>query len=101
VTDGIFAIAMTILVFGLVIPNNTTASTLPHELTSLWTDLLSLVGNYEINVAAYSAEFARQMSELFAEDTAERFELTMDQWQSRPWYYKVSERILAPLRFLM
>ncbi len=64
-------------------------------------DRLSLVGNYEINIAVYNAAFARQMSELFAEDTAEKFELTMEQWQSRPWYYKVSERILAPLRFLM
>jgi cardiolipin synthase len=64
-------------------------------------DRLSLVGNYEINVGIYSKEFARQMSALFAEDTAERFELTMDQWKSRPWYIKVSERVLAPLRFLM
>ena len=64
-------------------------------------DRLSLVGNYEINIAVYSAEFARQMSALFAEDTAERFELTMEQWKSRPWYNKVSERILAPLRFMM
>jgi len=64
-------------------------------------DRLSLVGNYEINVGIYSAEFARQMSALFAEDTAERFELTMEQWKSRPWYNKVSERILAPLRFMM
>ena len=64
-------------------------------------DRLSLVGNYEINVAIYSEAFARQMSALFAEDTAEKFELTMEQWKSRPWYSKVSERILAPLRFLM
>ena len=64
-------------------------------------DRLSLVGNYEINVAVYSAEFARQMFALFAEDTAEKFELTMEQWKSRPWYNKVSERILAPLRFMM
>jgi cardiolipin synthase A/B len=64
-------------------------------------DRLSLVGNYEINVAVYSAAFASQMSALFAEDTAERFELTMEQWESRPWYIKVSERILAPLRFMM
>jgi len=64
-------------------------------------DRLSLVGNYEINVAVYSAAFAQQMSALFAEDTAERFELTMEQWKSRPWFNKVSERILAPLRFLM
>jgi len=64
-------------------------------------DRLSLVGNYEINVAIYNTEFAQQMSALFAEDTAERFELTMEQWKSRPWYNKVSERILAPLRFMM
>ncbi len=64
-------------------------------------DRLSLVGNYEINLAVYSAEFARQMSALFAEDTAERFELTMEQWKRRPWYNKVGERILAPLRFMM
>jgi cardiolipin synthase A/B len=64
-------------------------------------DRLSLVGNYEINLAVYSAALAQQMSALFAEDTAERFELTMEQWKSRPWYNKVSERILAPLRFLM
>jgi len=25
----------------------------------------------------------------------------MEQWKSRPWYNKVSERILAPLRFMM
>ena len=64
-------------------------------------DRLSLVGNYEINVAVYSAAFASQMSALFEKDTAEKFELTMEQWERRPWYIKVSERILAPLRFMM
>ncbi len=64
-------------------------------------DRLSLVGNYEINAAVYSTEFAGQMSALFSEDTAEKFELTMEQWKHRPWYNKVSERILAPLRFMM
>ena len=64
-------------------------------------DRLSLVGNYEINVAVYSPALAQQMDALFAEDTTERFELTLEQWQRRPWYNKVGERILAPLRFLM
>jgi len=64
-------------------------------------DRLSLVGNYEINAGIYSAEFAQHMSALFAEDTSEVFELTMEQWKSRPWYNKVSERILAPLRFMV
>jgi len=41
------------------------------------------------------------MSTLFAEDTAERFELTMEQWERRTWSRKVSERILAPLHILM
>jgi cardiolipin synthase len=73
----------------------------PHKFGTCNLDRLSLVGNYEINVAVYSAEFAGQMSAFFAEDTAEKFELTMEQWKSRPWYNKVSERILAPLRFMM
>ena len=54
---------------------------------------------------AYLSQFAISTSlrliALFAEDTAERFELTLKQWKSRPWYNKVSERILAPLRFMM
>jgi hypothetical protein len=41
------------------------------------------------------------MSALVAEDTAERFELTMEQWERRSWSMKVSERILAPLRILL
>jgi hypothetical protein len=31
----------------------------------------------------------------------ELFELLMEQWESQPWYIKASERILAPLRFIM
>ena len=61
----------------------------------------SLVGNYEINVAIYSPQFAQQLSALFECDTTEVFELTMQQWQSRPWFLKVSERLLAPWRFMM
>jgi cardiolipin synthase A/B len=58
------------------------------------------VGNYEINLAVYSTALAQHMSALFAEDSAERFELTLEQWEHRPWYQKVSERILAPWRFM-
>ena len=64
-------------------------------------DRLSLVGNYEINLAVYSTALAQQMSVLFAEDTTEQFELTLEQWERRPWSKKVSERILAPLRSLL
>jgi cardiolipin synthase len=64
-------------------------------------DRLSSIGNYELNVEIYSAEFAHQMELLFACDTTNRFELTLEQWSHRSWYTKLSERILKPLRFVM
>ena len=64
-------------------------------------DRLSSIGNYEINVEIYSSELARQMQELFECDTADAFEVTLDYWRSRPLYVKASERVLAPLRFMV
>jgi cardiolipin synthase A/B len=64
-------------------------------------DRLSAVGNYELNVEIYSAELARQMETLFARDKAFAVEITPAVWSARPWYVKLSERILAPLRVLM
>jgi cardiolipin synthase len=64
-------------------------------------DRLSSVGNYELNVETYSAELARQMETLFARDKTFAVELTRARWSARPWYVKLSERILAPLRVLM
>jgi cardiolipin synthase len=64
-------------------------------------DRLSSVGNYEINVEIYSAELARHMEILFARDRVNATELTLAGWSARPWYVKLSERILAPLRVVM
>jgi cardiolipin synthase len=64
-------------------------------------DRLSSVGNYEINVEIYSAELARQMETVFAHDKAFAVEIARARWSARPWYVKLSERILAPLRVLM
>ncbi|HLZ63105.1 MAG TPA: phospholipase D-like domain-containing protein [Ktedonosporobacter sp.] len=64
-------------------------------------DRLSSIGNYEINVEVYSPELAHQMEALFACDTKDVVELTRTNWQSRPWYTQASERILAPLRFII
>jgi len=61
-------------------------------------DRLSSVGNYEINVEVYSKKLAHQMEELFRCDIANSFELTLDEWEKRPWYAILSERILSPLR---
>src|SRR5712691_451978 len=64
-------------------------------------DRLSSIGNFEINVEIYSNALARQMQVLFENDTAELHEVTPEIWSRRPWYTKLSERILAPWRFMM
>jgi len=64
-------------------------------------DRLSSIGNYEINVEIYSSEFAQSMQKLFACDLTNALELTLNGWVGRPWYTKLSERILAPLRFML
>jgi cardiolipin synthase len=60
-------------------------------------DRLSAVGNYEINLEVYSTDLARQMEDLFAQDKENAVELTLARWVRRPWFAKVSERLLAPL----
>lgn len=64
-------------------------------------DRLSAIGNYEVNIEIYSAALAQQMEELFRCDTQEVFELTLENWRKRAWYLKLSERILAPLRYIL
>ena len=64
-------------------------------------DLLSSVVNYELNIEVYDAAFAAQMQKLFARDIAEAHELSLTTWLKRPWYWKLSEHMLAPFRFLL
>jgi len=64
-------------------------------------DLLSSVVNYECNVEIYDASIASQMQDQFACDTAGAVELSLIGWMNRPWHIKLSERILAPFRFLL
>lgn len=61
-------------------------------------DRLSEVGNYEINVEIYDREIAHQMERIFACDQTNAFELNAARWLRRPWYIKVSEVIVSPLR---
>ena len=64
-------------------------------------DRLSSVGNYEINAEIYSEALARQMEELFTCDIGNADELTSERWFGRPWYARLGELILSPLRILM
>lgn len=64
-------------------------------------DRLSAVGNYELNAEIYSRNLARQMRELFEHDQSNSIELTAERWERRPWYVKLSEWMLAPLRMML
>lgn len=64
-------------------------------------DRLSLAGNYEINVELFSADVARHMEVIFATDSTNTKELTLEAWTRRPLIAKVSETVLAPLRPLL
>lgn len=61
-------------------------------------DRLSQIGNYEINLEIFDQQFARQVERLFEIDRTNTFEITLDWWLARPWYAKIGERVLAPLR---
>lgn len=64
-------------------------------------DRLSTVGNYEINTVIASPAVAELMESIFEMDKTNAFELTLEQWQSRPWYVKASERLIKPLRVVL
>ncbi len=64
-------------------------------------DRLSLAGNYEINMEVYAESLAEQMERVFENDLTNTHELTLDEWNARPWYAKIGETILLPLRPLL
>lgn len=60
-------------------------------------DRMSLTGNYEINIEIFDPGLAKQMEGIFGTDCSNARELTLREWEQRPWVAKVSEAILAPL----
>jgi cardiolipin synthase len=61
-------------------------------------DRLSQLGNYEVNLEFFDQCFAAQMEQLFTIDKTNTLELTLEWWHTRPWYAKIGERVIAPLR---
>ncbi|GHO43782.1 phospholipase D-like domain-containing protein [Ktedonospora formicarum] len=61
-------------------------------------DRLSMLGNYEMNVAIYSTRMAQQMERIFHNDAAHAHELTLGEWKRRPFAHKCAECLLRPLR---
>lgn len=64
-------------------------------------DSLSLLGNYEINAEITDTDVASEMEAIFAMDSGNCVELTLDEWQRRPLPVKISEWLLIPLRRLL
>lgn len=64
-------------------------------------DRLSMLGNFEVNVEIYDADLARQMEEIFLQDSINARELTFGHWRRRSLPQIFAEKILAPLRPLI
>jgi cardiolipin synthase len=64
-------------------------------------DRISLLGNYEINMEVFNPAVAQQMEEVFAIDSSNTIELTLNDWQRRHAMVKFSETVLSPLRPLL
>ncbi|HEU5016117.1 MAG TPA: phospholipase D-like domain-containing protein [Roseiflexaceae bacterium] len=60
-------------------------------------DRLSLAGNYEVNVEIRDRAIAKEMERIYMVDLSNARELTLAEWERRPWYSRLSEFILSPL----
>ncbi len=79
-------------------------ATVDGQVTTIGTaniDRLSSVGNFELNAVVVSPDLADQMERIFEADKTNAFELTLEGWQSRPWYVKASEQVIKPLRIVL
>jgi cardiolipin synthase len=61
-------------------------------------DRLSLTGNYETNVEIHDPAFAAEMEKIFAVDSRNCRQLTLDEWHHRHVVAQFSETVLVPLR---
>ncbi len=82
-----------------------------HAKTLVCDDYLSVIGsanmdyrslelNYEINSYIYNEEIAKENKAIFLRDLAQCKEITIGQWNSRPWHQKLIQsvvRLFAPL----
>lgn len=78
--------------------------TVDGEWTTIGTaniDRLSLQGNYEINMAIYDQKLAEKMERIFAMDQGNCRQLTLDEWENRPFINRVGEFMLTPLQPLL
>lgn len=82
-----------------------------HAKTLVSDDYLSVIGsanmdyrslelNYEINAYIYNSEIAAENKKIFQKDLEQCREITLEDWNSRPWHSKLLQsviRLFAPL----
>ncbi|MBX3620151.1 MAG: cardiolipin synthase B [Rhizobacter sp.] len=54
-------------------------------------DWRSFLHNDELNAVVLGADFAQQMQAMFEKDLAESNPITLEQWEHRPWKFRVKE----------
>ncbi len=64
-------------------------------------DRLSLQGNYEINMEIYDERLAQNMERVFETDMSNCRQLSLEEWEARPFLNRVGEFLLAPLSPLL
>jgi cardiolipin synthase len=65
---------------------------------SLNLDNLSLRYNFEGNIVSRDKTFASELEEQFKEDLLHSVELTLSDWQRRPFFHKILEILVWPVR---
>jgi cardiolipin synthase len=64
-------------------------------------DRLSLIGNYELNLAVVAESLAGQMESIFEMDMSNCRQLTLEEWEDRGVLPRLSERLMSTLRPLL
>jgi cardiolipin synthase A/B len=54
-------------------------------------DFLSLYQNFEVNTVILGRDFAAEMEKVFAKDLEESEQISLEQWEKRPWLTRVRE----------
>lgn len=62
-------------------------------------DNWSLLRNNEVNTVILSRDFAREMETMFAEDLARSREVLLEEWQSRPFFWRINQWLANLFRY--
>lgn len=64
-------------------------------------DRLSLMGNFEVNLAIYSPEYAAVIEEIFANDLTTSRQLSLEEWEGRGIFERIGETLLSPFKAIV